>query len=119
VKYDPAPASLPSQAIEAMANGLHDDPFAVLGPHQVASSSWEVRAILPHARAVQIISLQDSVITPMERHHIDGFFVARLASDRRPEYRLRLEMPHGVRTIRDPYSFGSLLDKEMVSLKNS
>jgi 1,4-alpha-glucan branching enzyme len=110
VKYDPAPASLPSQAIEAMANGLHDDPFAVLGPHQLASSSWEVRAILPHARAVQIISLQDSVITPMERHHINGFFVARLASDHRPEYRLRLEMPHGVRTIRDPYSFGSVLD---------
>jgi hypothetical protein len=36
MKYDPAPASLPSQAIEAIANGLHGDPFAVLGPHQVA-----------------------------------------------------------------------------------
>ena len=46
----------------------------------------------------------------MERHHIDGFFVARFISDHRPEYRLRIETPHGVPTINDPYSFGSVLD---------
>jgi 1,4-alpha-glucan branching enzyme len=89
---------------------LQGDPFAVLGPHQVAPFMWEVRAMLPHARAVQIVSPHDSVIAPMELHHIDGFFVARFVSDHQPEYRLRLEMPQGVRTIADPYSFGSVLD---------
>jgi 1,4-alpha-glucan branching enzyme len=109
-KSDPAPASLSNHAIEAIVKGLHGDPFAVLGPHQVAASSWEVRAMLPRARAVQIVSLQGLAIAPMERHHIDGFFVARFASDHRPEYRLRTETAHRVLTINDPYSFGSVLD---------
>jgi 1,4-alpha-glucan branching enzyme len=66
--------------------------------------------MLPHARAAEIVSPQDSVIAPMERHHIDGLFVARLASDHQPDYRLRIETRHGVRTINDAYSFGSVLD---------
>jgi 1,4-alpha-glucan branching enzyme len=66
--------------------------------------------MLPRARAVQILSPQSLVIAPMERRHIDGFFVARFTSDHRPEYRLRIELPHGVRTINDPYSFGGVLD---------
>jgi 1,4-alpha-glucan branching enzyme len=110
VKSDPARASLSSQAIEAIVKGLHGDPFAVLGPHQVAPTAWEVGAMLPHARTVQIVSSQDSIIAPMERHHIDGVFIARFESDHQPEYRLRIETPHGVRTIHDPYSFGSVLD---------
>jgi 1,4-alpha-glucan branching enzyme len=110
VKSGCVPTSLSNQAIEAIVKGLHGDPFAVLGPHQVAPSLWEVRAMLPRARAVEILSLQGSVIESMERLHIDGFFVARFASDHRPEYRLRLETPHGVHTINDPYSFGNVLD---------
>jgi 1,4-alpha-glucan branching enzyme len=104
------PASLAAQVIEAIVKGLHGDPFAVLGPHQVTQSLWEVRAMLPRARAAEILSPQGSVIATMERHHIDGFFVARFPSDSRPAYRLRLETRHGVRTISDPYSFGSVLD---------
>jgi hypothetical protein len=64
-----------------IVKGLHGDSFAVLGPHQVAPSSWEVRAILPRARTVQIIAPQGSLIAPMERRHIDGLFIARFSSD--------------------------------------
>ena len=110
MKSDPARASLSSQAIEAIVKGLHGDRFAVLGPRQVAPTAWEVGAMLPHARTVQIVSSQDSIIAPMERHHIDGVFIARFESDHQPEYRLCIETPHGVRTIHDPYSFGSVLD---------
>jgi hypothetical protein len=48
-KSDPA-AGLSDRAIEAIVKGLHGDPFAVLGPHQVTPLSWEVRAMLPRAR---------------------------------------------------------------------
>jgi 1,4-alpha-glucan branching enzyme len=77
VKPDPVPAPPSSKAIEAIVKGLHGDPFAVLGPHQVAPTVWEVRAMLPRVHAVRIVSSQDTVIAPMELHHIDGFFVAR------------------------------------------
>ena len=36
--------------------------------------------------------------------------MARFESDHQPEYRLRIETPHGVRTVHDPYSFSSVLD---------
>ena len=66
------------------------------------------------AHAVQVVSPKGSFIAPMERRHIYGFFVARFTSDHQPEYRLRSEAPHGVRTINDPYSFGSVLDTGLI-----
>jgi hypothetical protein len=33
------------------------------------------------ARAVETLSPQGLVIAPMERRHIDGFFIARFSSD--------------------------------------
>ena len=36
-------------AIEALAQGRHGDPFALLGPHR-EGEHWVVRAILPGGR---------------------------------------------------------------------
>jgi 1,4-alpha-glucan branching enzyme len=106
------PVLLSNQAIEAIVKGLHGDPFAVLGPHEVAPMAWEVRAMLPRAHAVQIVSPEGLAIAPMERRHIDGFFVVRFESEHRPDYRLRFETAHGVHTINDPYSLGGVLDTD-------
>ena len=42
-------------AIEALAQGRHGDPFALLGP-QREGEQWVVRALLPGARAVTAAS---------------------------------------------------------------
>jgi 1,4-alpha-glucan branching enzyme len=47
-KSDLDEASLSNQAIEAIVKGLHGDPFAVLGPHQVAPA--------PNACRVSVIA---------------------------------------------------------------
>ena len=41
-----------SEAIAAVAHAAHGDPFAVLGPHEVAPGEWEIRAMLPQALRV-------------------------------------------------------------------
>ena len=92
------------QELEAIAGGHHGDPFAVLGPHARSienakadgvkaidgkrasekadnKANWEVRAFLPQAKSVSLITGSGAV--PMERVHASGIYVAPLES--RPE----------------------------------
>src|SRR3954454_19652791 len=48
-------ANVPADAVKAIVNAQHGDPFAVLGPHKVASGLWEVRALRPDARGVTLL----------------------------------------------------------------
>ncbi|MFY3952566.1 GlgB N-terminal domain-containing protein, partial [Achromobacter xylosoxidans] len=47
----PAPAALDAAQRAALLAGAHDDPFAVLGPHDGG-----VRALLPGARSVTVVA---------------------------------------------------------------
>jgi len=106
----PEKAGVPREAIEAILQARHGDPFAVLGPHQVLPGRWEVRAMLPEALAVDILSPNGSdVLASMERRHESGFFVAPLTAEERPFYRLRLRTAQGESVRYDPYSFGPIL----------
>ncbi len=79
--------------IDAIVQGGHRDPFAVLGPHEN-----EIRAWLPHAESAAVIT-EDAAIG-MEQVHPAGFFIARL--DAPPaHYRLRA----GAYQFDDPYRF--------------
>src|SRR4051812_2774853 len=84
------------EAVEAILQARHGDPFAVLGPHPILAGRWEIRAMLPEALAVDILSPDGSVVlATMERRHEAGFFVAPLTADERPFYRLRIRTPRG------------------------
>src|SRR6188474_3496160 len=50
------PATLPPHDIELLARGLHPDPFAVLGPHDVEGGVL-IRVFRPHVRGVEVILL--------------------------------------------------------------
>ncbi len=92
--------------IDALIAGRHRDPFAVLGPHDTASGK-EVRAWLPQARDAALI-VYDTV-TPMERTHADGFFIAPLPSSG-VAYRIRITLYSGeTLEFDDPYRFPTLL----------
>ncbi len=100
-----------SQEIEALVGGYHGDPFRILGPHAVnggrEDSRWEVRAFLPQAAAVEVVTSWGRF--PMKRRHPQGVFTARL--DRHPgAYRLRVTGHEGTAVEQeDPYRFGPLL----------
>ena len=104
--------TLDADAIRAVVEGRHGDPFAVLGPHRVQTPDGPavaVRAIVPGAAAVRIVPT-GAPPAPMERLHPVGFFEAVLSG--RPDlfaYRLEVTRNGRVTEIDDPYRFQSLL----------
>ncbi|WFT83723.1 1,4-alpha-glucan branching protein GlgB [Methylobacterium sp. CB376] len=97
-----------------MAAG-HGDPFAVLGPHEVSPGRWEVRAVLPEARAAALILGEARI--EMERRHPAGFFVGAFAHEGRPDYRIAVEAwDNTERLRRDPYEFGTTLNQAEIGL---
>ncbi len=89
--------------LEALARGLHGDPFAVLGPHSNGVGTW-VRTIQPDADAVWLVP-QGGKATPMPRA-ADGVFEVHIPGTLEG-YRLRVSRRSGVELMDDPYRFES------------
>jgi len=47
---------LSEAAVQAVCQGRHEDPFAVLGPHTAPHSGLWVRAFMPGATAAVVVS---------------------------------------------------------------
>jgi 1,4-alpha-glucan branching enzyme len=92
--------------VEALTQGRHGDPFAVLGPHPQADGSTWVRALLPGAQEVQAVV--GGVLAPLALRHPAGLFEGPLPSA--APYRLQVLWPGGVsELIEDPYRYGAVL----------
>ena len=89
-----------SDAIEALVQGRHGDPFSLLGPH-----GGTVRAFLPGAEEAQIVTQGGAA--PMTRVHPEGVFEA--AREGGGTYRLRWSGYGETHETDDPYRFGPLL----------
>src|SRR5262249_59525602 len=104
--------TLATEAICALVEGEHGDPFAVLGPHRVQTplgAAVAVRAMLPGATAVRVVPAGASPL-PMERLHPAGLFETVLpARSELFAYRLEVTRDDLVTVIDDPYRFPSLL----------
>lgn len=99
--------TLSLEEIEAIVNGYHGNPFAVLGCHPW-QEQWVVRAFLPQAAQLQLQTAVGQPI-PMTRHHWDGFFEC-LLPEPPSTYQLLLTTHGGQnQTLHDPYAFGPLL----------
>src|SRR5580704_7421472 len=98
---------LDAQAARALGLGAHDDPFAVLGPHDVEDGRI-IRAFLPGATKVDMLRQTDgSFLASLEASEEYGLF-ENLLRERVP-YRFRIAWTNGVQETEDPYSFGLLL----------
>ena len=78
--------ALPSVAIDAIVEGRHADPFAVLGLHDI-SGTTVVRAFVPTAETVDAIIRGGDFIAHLARRHGMTFFEGMVL--RRAAYRLR------------------------------
>ncbi|MEI2414574.1 1,4-alpha-glucan branching protein GlgB [Orrella sp. JC864] len=99
--------SLPEQEIDALLRGEHSQPFAVLGRHGAGPQAC-VRALLPGARAVTLLS-EDG------KEHIlkeiaAGLYAGPAPQEDRP-YRLRIQWPDAVQETEDAYGFGLQLQE--------
>jgi 1,4-alpha-glucan branching enzyme len=98
---------LDPESARALAHASHDNPFAVLGPHDTPEGRV-IRAFLPGATRVEILRCSDgAVLTVLQARGEQGLFES-LIHDRTP-YRLRISWPDAVQETEDPYSFGLLL----------
>jgi 1,4-alpha-glucan branching enzyme len=102
-------------AIEAIARGVHADPFAILGPHDAiidGQRALVIRAMRPHAANLTVRIRHDGRLIPMTRLHPEGVFEAVVAGATRDacDYHLLVTWPDGQHSeIDDPYRYGPLL----------
>src|SRR5687768_12398859 len=101
------------EQLDAVAAGTFDDPFAILGRHEVRRSGRPavvVRTMQPAASQVELVTPDG--VTAMERRRGAGLFEVTVAL---PDiltdfaYRLRVHEGSNVREILDPYQFGQIL----------
>src|SRR5258706_3800110 len=91
----PATPTAADVALDAVAAGVADDPFATLGPHATANNGGPaivIRTMQPSAGGVDVVIGER--IVPMTRRHRDGLFEALVDADGRSPgdllYRLRI-----------------------------
>ena len=107
--------TLPAEAIEALARGLHADPFSVLGPHDAERDDEPglfIRAFRPLASSIAVRRQPEGRLIQMTRLHPEGVYEIFLPNARREafDYRLVIAWPDGTETeVDDPYRYGPVL----------
>ncbi|MET0503722.1 MAG: 1,4-alpha-glucan branching protein GlgB, partial [Luteibacter sp.] len=96
-------------AVDALVQGRHGDPFALLGPHAV-DGRRVVRTLQPGAQGVELIDADGRSLGELRRVHPDGLFAGFPEGD--GDYRFRVHWPSATQETHDPYGFGTLLGDE-------
>ena len=94
--------ALPAAIIEAVVEGRHDDPFAVLGPHET-DGRIVLRAFVPGAERVDAMTRDGELLAHLTRRHAAGFFEGPIAKRAAlPTASPRTVTGHGPSTMRTP-----------------
>ncbi|MBW3551107.1 MAG: 1,4-alpha-glucan branching protein GlgB [Proteobacteria bacterium] len=101
------------EALQALVQSRHGDPFAILGPQRV-DGVRVLRVWAPGARAVEAIGVDSAGAAPgsdgweeaLQSTEQPGFFLGTIAEGR---YALRIHWPDAIQQTADPYAFGVLL----------
>jgi len=94
--------------IAAIAGALHADPFAVLGPHQVAGGH-AIRAFVPGAEGVTVLDANGARLADLAPRGAGAFEGLVRGPFDRAGYRLRARRGADTWTFRDPYAHGPVL----------
>ncbi|PWK68107.1 1,4-alpha-glucan branching protein GlgB [Aminobacter sp. AP02] len=94
--------------VEAIVNGTHGDPFAVLGLQQ-SGKSFLARCFVPHAESVTAHTLDGKACGELARRNDTGFFEGKLTIRKRQSLRYHARNAGGDWWLTDPYSFGPVL----------
>jgi len=96
--------------VNALGQGRHDDPFAVLGLHKHDDGLW-ISTVQPGATRVAVVDASTGrELTILSPIHADGIFEGRIPRRRKSfAYRLRVTWHDVVTEIEDPYRFPPVL----------
>ncbi|MCB1488047.1 MAG: 1,4-alpha-glucan branching enzyme, partial [Bauldia sp.] len=97
--------------IEAIVQGRHGDPFAVLGMHAHPDDPVSVRVFWPGADAAKVIDKASGrEVATLDKLHPDGFFAGPVPRRRKPfAYLVEFANAGASWRTEDPYRFPSLL----------
>jgi 1,4-alpha-glucan branching enzyme len=99
---------MPGPDFQAVVDGTHNDPFAVLGPHRERGRRV-VRAFMPQAAAVELVDGRGTVVARMDRVHPGGLFAVPVPPRLR-RYRLKITDHRGhAYALEDCYRFPTTL----------
>src|SRR5262245_54084356 len=116
-KEAPVRTTLPLERVGWLIEGRDENPFDLLGPHEVMDDgrpAMAVRAYLPHSSQAWVVDLGNLALPrPMRRIHPAGLFEAICPPSEGPagaRYLLQYADDRGNRaTMHDPYAFPQLL----------
>ena len=91
---------------QAIVEGRHGDPFAVLGPHQTGVD-WVVTAFVPGAEKLWLLAGKAKPVEAVAVAGFDGLFQVSLA--RKAAYRLKAEGQGTEWEFEDPFRFGPIM----------
>ena len=93
---------------DALVNGQHNNPFAILGLQRTREGRV-VRTLQPGAKSVDLIDPHGDTLATMQRIHDGGLFEAPMPPRKR-NYALRITWPSGeTQVVEDTYRFPSTL----------
>ena len=100
---------LPGAAdMDALIRAEHHDPFSMLGPRDDGVGGQFIRAYLPDALSVSVLSREgEQELGTLEMSEVPGFFAGHFP--RAQPYLLKINWAGGEQITEDPYSFGPLL----------
>jgi 1,4-alpha-glucan branching enzyme len=105
--------TIPTEQIDRIVWNQHHDPFTVLGPHEIeqdGKSVWVVRAYLPDAEAVSVVTPDQHKEYPMHSVHHPHFFECVITdAPHLFSYQFKVKSDGSDRLIHDPYYFKSPL----------
>jgi 1,4-alpha-glucan branching enzyme len=104
------PIAAAADQIDRIVNNHHQNPFEVLGPHQVeldGSPAWVVRTYQPNASAVWVVLPEERQEYPMQAQHHPNFFECTIPVAQLNDYQLKIKEGDRERVIFDPYAFTS------------
>jgi 1,4-alpha-glucan branching enzyme len=109
--------SVALEQVGQLVEGRYENPFGLLGPHEVNHSgrrAMAVRALLPNSTQAWVVDpAHNLTLRPMRRIHPAGLFEAICpvrTDEKPPRYQLRVADQTGKKTtMHDPYSFPHLL----------
>ncbi|MFN5857543.1 MAG: 1,4-alpha-glucan branching protein GlgB [Pseudanabaenaceae cyanobacterium] len=105
--------TITTDQIDRIVGNQHQDPFAVLGPHEIdhdGQKAWVIRAYQPEASAVTVVNPDTRQEYPMQSvHHSHFFEVIITGSAHLFSYQLKINQGGHERMIYDPYCFRSPL----------
>jgi 1,4-alpha-glucan branching enzyme len=107
--------SVPLEKVSRLVEGRYENPFELLGPHEVVESgrrALAVRAFLPESSQAWVLDQGEGGLRPMRRIHPAGFYeaICPMNEATKKQYMLQVADQRGNRaTLHDPYAFPHLL----------